>query len=270
LSTTAELPEVGEFVIATVKEVTPHGAYVTLDEYGGRTALLHVSEVSTGWVRNISKYVTVGRKVVLKVIRVNRQRMEVDLSLRQVNEEERKAKLIEVKQAEKAKAIFDLVRERMNLSPEDNARNMQIIADEYGTLYEGLEALVAKGPKEFEKLNLDPNFITVLEALSKERIVPQRVSVRGTLEVRVPTPNGIDHIKEALTEVEKLAADGATVEVSYISAPRYLITVSGPAYKPAERLLSNALQKAKKSIESVGGTLTFTREGKKGTETAAR
>lgn len=252
-----------------MKDVTAHGAYVSLDEYGGRTALLHISEVSTGWVRNISKYVTVGRKVVLKVIRVNKQRMEVDLSLRQVNQEERKVKLIEIKQADKARGIFDLVRERINLSHADSLKNMEIITDEYGTLYEGLEALVAKGSKEFEKLNLDGNFVATLEAVSKERIVPQRVSVRGILKVRVPTSTGIDDIKEALTDTEKLAADGATVEVSYISAPKYRITVSGSGYKQAERLLANAVQKAKKSIESAGGILTFTREGKRAAETAA-
>ncbi|EQD71232.1 translation initiation factor IF-2 subunit alpha, partial [mine drainage metagenome] len=45
-----KLPEEGEFVVATVRSIRNFGAVVTLDEYGGREAFIHLSEVATGWV----------------------------------------------------------------------------------------------------------------------------------------------------------------------------------------------------------------------------
>ncbi len=112
------LPEEGELVLATVRSITPHGVYVTLDEYGAMNGFLHISEISTGWVKSIEKYVRLGQKIVLKVIRVSKQRKEIDLSLRQVTGEERREKLIEIKKAEKADGVMKLVESKLNLGEE--------------------------------------------------------------------------------------------------------------------------------------------------------
>ena len=86
-------PEVGELVLALIKKISSHGVTVNLEEYDNRSGFLHISEVATGWVKNLSRFVTINQKVVLKVIRVDVVRGEVDLSLRQVSGEERKQKL---------------------------------------------------------------------------------------------------------------------------------------------------------------------------------
>ncbi|MEM2913101.1 MAG: S1 RNA-binding domain-containing protein, partial [Candidatus Bathyarchaeia archaeon] len=63
-----EWPEVGELVISTVNEITEYGAYVTLDEYG-KDGFLHISEISSGWIRNIRDHIREGEKLVLKILR---------------------------------------------------------------------------------------------------------------------------------------------------------------------------------------------------------
>ena len=47
----AEYPEEGELVVGTVTSIRNFGAFVTLDEYNGREAFIHLSEVATGWVK---------------------------------------------------------------------------------------------------------------------------------------------------------------------------------------------------------------------------
>jgi len=45
----SEWPETGEMVVATVSRIESYGAYVTLDEYNNKEALLHISEISSRW-----------------------------------------------------------------------------------------------------------------------------------------------------------------------------------------------------------------------------
>ncbi|MCS7116652.1 MAG: translation initiation factor IF-2 subunit alpha [Nitrososphaerota archaeon] len=255
-----EIPEEGELVIATVKEITPHGVYVSLDEYRGMLGFLHVSEISTGWVRDIEKFAKVGQKMVLKVIRVSKARKEIDLSLRNVTEEERREKLIQIKRAEKAEGIFKTVKENLNLTPEDSSKFKNILIEEFGGLYEAFEQVTRKGRKVLERLELPKEFIDTLEDVVKEKITIPTVQVRGIIEIRVGAPDGIHIIKEALRSAESVKVGGCKVMISYIGAPRYRIVVEGENYKSAEKALEAAIHKAKEIIEKKHGSFNFIRE----------
>lgn len=253
------LPEEGELVYATITNITPHGVYVTLDEYEGLRGFLHISEISSGWVRNISRYVQEKQKLVLKVIRVNKVRYEVDLSLRQVTDEERRAKMLQIKRFEKARNVFNTVKVRLNLNQEEEAKYEEAILREYDDLYEALEALVTKGVKAFEGLNLPPEYITALEQVAREKITPPTVSIKGVIEARSFSPDGIDIIKEALDVAEKVKSCGADVKITYLAASKYMITVTAENYKVAERTLDAAINKAKTILQKNDAFFSFSR-----------
>ena len=94
-------PEAGDLVIATIETVTDYGAYAKLDEYSKR-GLLHVSEISSSWIRNIRDFVRENQKVVLKVLRVDQEKGHVDLSLRRVTKREKIEKIKSWKKNNKA------------------------------------------------------------------------------------------------------------------------------------------------------------------------
>ena len=110
------LPEEREILIATVRQLSGHGVYVMLDEYNNITDFLHISEIATGWIRNIERHVRPKQKVVLKVIRVNKLRAEGDTSVKQGSGEERKSKLIEVKKNDMATTFLDFIKSKLKLS----------------------------------------------------------------------------------------------------------------------------------------------------------
>lgn len=111
-------PEVGDLVIATIETVTDYGAYAKLDEYEKR-GLLHVSEISSSWIRNIRDFVREGQKVVLKVLRVDHEKGHIDLSLRRVTKRERIDKVLLWKKERKAEALLHGVAEKVGLTSDE-------------------------------------------------------------------------------------------------------------------------------------------------------
>ncbi|MGN6628341.1 MAG: translation initiation factor IF-2 subunit alpha [Candidatus Nitrosocosmicus sp.] len=263
ISETKKLPELGEIVIVTVKEVTGHGAYVTLDEYNNLTAFLHISEIATGWIRNIERYVKVKQKTVLKVIRVNQSRSEVDLSLKQVTGEEKKSKIIEVKKDEKGSAFMEIIKSKLSYDENTMKELEDKLNQKYDFIYDAFESVAIKGPEILQSLELKPEVIEAIEHESKKIQIPH-IEVRAVLEIIVKKGNGIDVIKNILTSVEG-TKNNAKNFITYIGAPKYRLTVTAENFKIAEKVLNQAIEKIKNNIEKNGGTFKFTREESKKT-----
>jgi translation initiation factor 2 subunit 1 len=238
---TEGMPEPGEIVICTVREITSHGIYVNLDQYEGMNGFLHVSEISTGWVRNIERVAKVQQKLVLKVIRANKLRKEIDLSLRQVTNEERRAKVIEWKREERAMAIMNAVKMHLGLTDVQMKALIDKLEEGFGTLYAALEAAAKKKDKALQSLDLGPETTKAIADMASEKIVPPRYEVGALVEVSSRASDGIDHIKKTL-----LAATDSTsaeVHITYAGAPRYRVRIIADDYKQAEKALDGVIER---------------------------
>lgn len=257
------MPDEGELVLATVTQLSPHGVYVTLDEYGKLPAFLHISEIATGWVRDIERYAKPGQKIVLKVIRINKARKEIDLSLRQVSGEERKEKIIEVKKTEKAKSITEALKKTLNLDDQTMSKLEGLLLDHYDSLYDAFDDIARRGRKAIQRIEgLPENQVQALETISAEKITIPIVEVRGIMDIRVKTPDGIEVIRNALHSVEESkTSTGVHIRTTYLGTPKYRLTVKAENYKVAERALQNAREKIQTAVEKNRGKFNFTREG---------
>src|SRR3989339_26166 len=98
-------PEESDLVMCTVNYIQHNSVFVSIHEYN-RQGMIPISEIAPGRIRNIRDYVTEGRVVICKVLRVNQERGYIDLSLRRVSESQRRQKSDEVKQETKAEKII--------------------------------------------------------------------------------------------------------------------------------------------------------------------
>ena len=73
----------GDIVYGIITNILGYGAFVDIDkEY---TGLIHISEFSDGYVRNIKDFVEIGEKVKLRVIEVDEKNKRLKLSYKTIN-----------------------------------------------------------------------------------------------------------------------------------------------------------------------------------------
>ena len=74
--------QTGEIVSGTITGIKDYGAFVQVDEYCG---LIHISEFSDGFVRNINDIVAIGDVVSVEVIEVDEEDKKLKLSYKKAN-----------------------------------------------------------------------------------------------------------------------------------------------------------------------------------------
>lgn len=256
-----EWPEVGDLIVATVDRVVGHGAYVTLDEHPGKEGLLHISEISSRWVRNIRNHVRERQKVVLQVMRVEPSKQQIDLSLRRVTQDDRRKKIEEWKKHRKAETLItsaanQLKREVSQLYEKEGVK----IVEHYGSLYDGFEAAAKTGAEALHEAGLTKKASKVLAGIAKEKIVVKGVTIQGELEITSMAPKGIEDIKNTLLEARKMAAENDAVANLYtLGAPKYRVEVTADDYRKAEDVLDKIVKFTSETWSDQDGKLEFTR-----------
>ncbi len=253
----AEYPEEGDLVIGTVTSIRNFGAFVTLDEYAGREAFIHLSEVATGWVKYIRDHIREGQKIVARVLRVDPGKNQIDLSLKRINDHQRREKTQQWKNEGRALRLVEQVAQALKISG-DQAADLfgTTLIEKYGSLFAAFE-IASADPKRFQKETEKAPWVTAFLKVARENIVPPQVTILGTLELTDRGPAGVEGVREALAAAEKVDPDA--VEVHYVGAPKYRVRVVAGQYKQAEETLKRATEAAIKSIRAAGGEGSFVR-----------
>lgn len=251
-----EYPDEEEYVMATVTGLNPNSAFVTLDEYNNRTGMIHVSEVANTWVKDIRQFVNIGQKLVLKVVAIDRTKGHINLSLKRVKPSAKRDKTAEFKNEKKAESLLRFVQKELQLNDKEKEAMEYKLQEKFSHIFplfevgaqeNGEDALVTEGiPKEWAK---------AIAAVSKKNIKTKEVEIRGTLTLKSYSSNGLELIKKALEEASK----HDNVEIKYISAPHYQLTIKGSDYPIVEKTLSSTIEDVIALMKKNQGEAEFTR-----------
>ena len=251
-----EWPEEGDLIVGTVHKVLSYGAFAKLEEYEGKEAFIHISEVSSGWVKNIRDYVRENQKIVARVLRVNPKKGHVDVSLKRIREDQRTRRMQQWKIEQKAEKLLEISAKSLNKSLDEAYEEVgYLIMDEFGDLYSGFELASDDGAKALTAIDISDDWAESITAVAKKNISTPEVQITGYVDITSYQPNGVEVIREALGSIES-----DKVEVQCVGAPKYRIMVTAEDYPTAEKVLSESANKCIGIVEDSDGEGEFHRE----------
>jgi len=233
----------------------PHSVFVYIDEYQNLEGMIHISEISPGRIRNLRDFVKEGKKIVCKVLRIKRERNQIDLSLRRVNQSERIKKNNNYKQEQKAEKLLEHIGKKLNLKIEEAYKKIGYkVINEYESLYSGFQNFVLE-PELISSLELDKKEEKIVLEIIQDKIKPPEVTISAFITIQNKNSNGIEIIKETLLKLKD-----NNLEIQYISAPKYKLTIKAPDYKTAESTFRDIQEKFEELIKKNKSTGEITKK----------
>ncbi len=254
-------PEPGDLVVGRVEEIEDFGVFVDLLEYDDKQGLSHISEVASGWIKNVRDHVSEDQRVVAKVLDVDTDAQQIDLSLKDVNDHQRTEKIQDWKNEQKADNWMSLAFGE-DVADETYTAIANELLSNFGSMYEGFEQAAIHGEAALEETDFDDDEIDAIVETARENVSVPFVTVTGYVDLECPESAGVDVVKEALQAAEGNGEvpDEVQLEVTYVGAPEYRIEVQAPDYKTAEAALEASAERAGAVVADHGGASGFHRE----------
>jgi translation initiation factor 2 subunit 1 len=256
-------PELGELVIARVVNVQSGYVEVELEDYRGleehknARGMIHISELSNRWVRNINSIIAVGQRTVLLVLRIDKDKGYVDLSLRRVTKEQKSSKMNSWRYSTKAENLLKFFAENHGTTLEEFYKNLLFpLIEKYGDLRSALEVVKEDGLKALESakdINLPDTIKTEFVNYINSNVTIHKVEVSAEFRIRSLLGNGIRIIRDALIDAKNLKKPkGVEVKVFYVGSPNYRVEIEANDYADAEKHLEKMQKKVEKAIGKMG------------------
>lgn len=227
-------PSAGELVVCRITRVNPNSAFALLTEYGIE-GMIHISEISSGWVRDIRDHIKVGQEFIAKVTRVDEH---ISLSLKRVDEKEEKRKMKEYNLDQKAEKMLEIVAKNLDKNLEQAYGEVGYsLQENFGSLFEGFKKAM-KNPELLKDRGIKEEWIKPIKEIAEKSIEQKEFEFSAKLLIKTYKPDGINIIKNILTEAEKLG-----LEIKYISAPEYLARYKSNDAKKGESEFLKMLNK---------------------------
>jgi len=218
-----------------------------------KEGLLFKDEVSKRNI-TINRLLEIGKEEILKVIKVDKKKGFIDLSKKQVNEEEKEQCKLRYAKSKQVEVIAKML--SIHTDTPIGTVYKKVIWPLYENHDHALDALkeILQGETTIlDGLKIENNIKDELLKIIKERLAIQPFKIRADFKLICNQFEGIEAIKKALLCGEKKSTEEIKIKFNMIGSPLYECSLITKNKKEGIEMMNQALNEVKKSIEKSKG-----------------
>ncbi len=252
-----ELPKQGEVVVIRVSKVLNYGAFAELVEFENLSGFIPISQVASSWIKNIRNHVKENQVRAAKVLGVNREKQQIDLSLTRVSTQMEKERIESWKQFKRTKKLIEVLAKKKK-KDFDTAWDeiAEPLIEEYGSLVDAFKQISKQGNEAAK--GVSKTWVTDLVEIVKENMPVPEKTIHGLLTLKSSSPQGVEDIKKSLKNSLKKEKD-FSVDIYYVGSGSFMVKITSFDYKVAEKALKQLTDSAIEEIQNIGGEGSFAR-----------
>ena len=249
-------PQINEIVLCTVNKIYGNTTFLTLNEYE-KEAVLTISEIAPGRIRNLREHVVENKTIVCKVLRVDERANRVDVSLRRVPVPVMKDKLETIKKEEYSERVYVELGKEVNKTKDELFESTyEPIFEDYETVFEALYEIMLDNTKieMFTNLNTDEKkkFLEIIN----NRIKPEEVVFKDSFKLTSMDEKGAELIRTSIGNSIK-PLNYEKMKVFYTAAGEFAVTITHEDIKSAQLLFNKFRDNLVKESKSNNLSLTI-------------
>ncbi|MGC9133476.1 MAG: S1 RNA-binding domain-containing protein [Nanopusillaceae archaeon] len=244
-----DYPKENDYVICTVKEISDMDVKVSLDEFENFNGIIPIDELSNRRITNPRIIVKEGKKIVCVVLDVDINNRLATLSLRRVDKNKQKAKVLEYKREIVAYNVLKIMgeKEKIDMKEIEEKIIFKIVPKE--KLYNVFLNAYINGKKVLEDYEIDKKLIDKLHKYILEYLNPPKYQFAYILQAYNIEGDGINKLKEFLKEIKDIG-----VNITYLGSPSYLIkyiTIDPSDLQKKEKKLMETIEESAKKYNII-------------------
>ncbi len=218
----------GDAFLCTVTRIESAAVFVNIDELNTE-GMIVFSEIAAGRIRNIREFVSIGKKIVCKVLR--KKDNHIELSLRRVTASERDGIMDKYQKERVLSSILKPILKEEVTQIVEKIKKENDVVDIVNNL--------RNNPQPLKEYLTAPQFEILKKQLSEKK--EKDKEVKRKISIKSDSKSGIKDIKSIL--------DTKEADIFYLGSSQFMVTVKAKDYKQAnsqmEKILASIKEKSK-------------------------